>query len=202
MRPQRSAEGRVCHPRHLRHREPASIRLSNSADERGSPPTTPMFSLPVLQLGLSNSAEARGRCATFLVKSKARKVASAQARGGRRHCAGRSEVSRCQTTDAFRSASGTGASRGTEALARWRRAAPRPAVAFLSIIPRRRSVSRIRSLCPGIPRVGWRHHLSRSEAASAALFSRATVCKTAAKASVIFKASCRVVRKCGYFGCS
>jgi hypothetical protein len=38
-------------------------------------------------------------------------------------------------------------------------------------------------------------------AASAAPFSPA-VCKAAAKASVISKAGCRVVRKCGYFGCS
>jgi hypothetical protein len=40
-----------------------------------------------------------------------------------------------------------------------------------------------------------------SRAASAAPFSPA-VCKAAAKASVISKAGCRVVRKCGYFGCS
>jgi hypothetical protein len=40
-----------------------------------------------------------------------------------------------------------------------------------------------------------------SGAASAAPFSPA-VCKAAAKASVISKAGCRVVRKCGYFGCS
>jgi hypothetical protein len=39
-------------------------------------------------------------------------------------------------------------------------------------------------------------------AASAAPFSPAAVCKAAAKASVIAKAGCRVVRKCGYFGCS
>jgi hypothetical protein len=38
-------------------------------------------------------------------------------------------------------------------------------------------------------------------AASAAPFAPA-VCKAAAKASVISKAGCRVVRKCGYFGCS
>jgi len=38
-------------------------------------------------------------------------------------------------------------------------------------------------------------------AASAAPFSPA-VCKAAAKASLITKAGCRVVRKCGYFGCS
>jgi hypothetical protein len=37
--------------------------------------------------------------------------------------------------------------------------------------------------------------------ASAAPFSPA-VCKAAAKTSVISKAGCRVVRKCGYFGCS
>jgi hypothetical protein len=41
-----------------------------------------------------------------------------------------------------------------------------------------------------------------SGAASAAPFSPAAVCKAAAKASVISKAGCRVVRKCGYFGCS
>jgi hypothetical protein len=38
-------------------------------------------------------------------------------------------------------------------------------------------------------------------AASAAPFSPA-VCKAATKASVISKTGCRVVRKCGYFGCS
>jgi hypothetical protein len=38
-------------------------------------------------------------------------------------------------------------------------------------------------------------------AASAAPFSPA-VCKAAAKASVISKARCHVVRKCGPFGCS
>jgi hypothetical protein len=38
-------------------------------------------------------------------------------------------------------------------------------------------------------------------AASAAPFS-AAVCKAAAKASVISQAGCRIVRKCGYFGCS
>jgi hypothetical protein len=41
-----------------------------------------------------------------------------------------------------------------------------------------------------------------SVAASAAPFSPAAVCQAAAKASVISKAGCRVVRKCGYFGCS
>jgi hypothetical protein len=41
-----------------------------------------------------------------------------------------------------------------------------------------------------------------SGAASAAPFSPAAICKAAAKASVISKAGCRVVRKCGYFGCS
>ena len=39
-------------------------------------------------------------------------------------------------------------------------------------------------------------------AASAAPFSSAAVCKAAAKASTVSKAGCRVVRKCGYFGCS
>ena len=38
-------------------------------------------------------------------------------------------------------------------------------------------------------------------AASAAPFS-AAACKAAVKASMITKAGCRVVRKCGYFGCS
>ena len=38
-------------------------------------------------------------------------------------------------------------------------------------------------------------------AVSAAPFSTA-ICKAAAKASMISKAGCRVVRKCGYFGCS
>ena len=38
-------------------------------------------------------------------------------------------------------------------------------------------------------------------AASAAPFS-AAVCKAAAKASMVTKAHCRVVRRCGYFGCS
>jgi hypothetical protein len=38
-------------------------------------------------------------------------------------------------------------------------------------------------------------------AASAAPFSPA-VCKAAAKASMVTKIGCRVVRKCGYFGCS
>jgi hypothetical protein len=44
--------------------------------------------------------------------------------------------------------------------------------------------------------------LAATGAASAAPFSPAAVCKAAAKASVISKAGCRVVRKCGYFGCS
>ena len=39
-------------------------------------------------------------------------------------------------------------------------------------------------------------------AASAASLSPAAVCKAAAKASMITKAGCRVVRKCNYFGCS
>jgi hypothetical protein len=30
----------------------------------------------------------------------------------------------------------------------------------------------------------------------------AAICKAAAQASVIAKAGCRVVRRCGYFGCS
>jgi hypothetical protein len=30
----------------------------------------------------------------------------------------------------------------------------------------------------------------------------ATVCKAAAQASMVTKAGCRVVRRCGYFGCS
>ena len=38
-------------------------------------------------------------------------------------------------------------------------------------------------------------------AASAAPFAGA-VCKAAAKASMVTKAHCRVVRRCGYFGCS
>jgi hypothetical protein len=43
--------------------------------------------------------------------------------------------------------------------------------------------------------------LATTGAASAAPFSPA-VCRAAAKASVISKTGCRVVRKCGYFGCS
>jgi hypothetical protein len=40
-----------------------------------------------------------------------------------------------------------------------------------------------------------------SEAASAAPFSGA-VCKAAGKASLVSKVHCRIVRRCGYFGCS
>jgi hypothetical protein len=43
--------------------------------------------------------------------------------------------------------------------------------------------------------------LGAAGAASAAPFSPA-LCKAAAKASVISKVGCRIVRKCGYFGCS
>ena len=39
-------------------------------------------------------------------------------------------------------------------------------------------------------------------AASAAPLSSAAVCKAATKASLVSKVHCRVVRKCGYFGCS
>jgi len=39
-------------------------------------------------------------------------------------------------------------------------------------------------------------------AASAAPFSPAAICTAAGKASIIAKTGCRVVRKCGYFGCS
>jgi len=39
-------------------------------------------------------------------------------------------------------------------------------------------------------------------AASAAPLSTAAVCKAAGKASLVSKVHCRVVRKCGYFGCS
>jgi hypothetical protein len=39
-------------------------------------------------------------------------------------------------------------------------------------------------------------------AACAAPFSPTAICKAAAKASMISRAGCRVVRKCGYFGCS
>ena len=38
--------------------------------------------------------------------------------------------------------------------------------------------------------------------ASAAPLSAAAVCKAAAKASLVAKVHCRVVRRCGYFGCS
>lgn len=40
-------------------------------------------------------------------------------------------------------------------------------------------------------------------AASAAPFPAAAVCKAAAaKATIVTKAHCRVVRRCGYYGCS
>ena len=39
-------------------------------------------------------------------------------------------------------------------------------------------------------------------AASAAPLSFGAVCKAAGKTSLVSKAHCRVVRKCGYFGCS
>jgi hypothetical protein len=39
-------------------------------------------------------------------------------------------------------------------------------------------------------------------AASAAPLSVGAVCKAAGKTSLVSKAHCRVVRKCGYFGCS
>jgi hypothetical protein len=39
-------------------------------------------------------------------------------------------------------------------------------------------------------------------AASAAPLSAAAVCKAAEKATMISKAHCRVVRRCGQFGCS
>jgi hypothetical protein len=38
--------------------------------------------------------------------------------------------------------------------------------------------------------------------ASAAPPAAGAVCKAAAAASMVSKAHCRVVRKCGYFGCS
>jgi hypothetical protein len=38
--------------------------------------------------------------------------------------------------------------------------------------------------------------------ASAAPLSSGALCKAATKASLVAKAHCRVVRKCGYFGCS
>jgi hypothetical protein len=44
--------------------------------------------------------------------------------------------------------------------------------------------------------------LVASSPASAAPFSSAAVCKAAAKASMVSKAHCRVVRRCGTFGCS
>jgi steroid 5-alpha reductase family enzyme len=40
-----------------------------------------------------------------------------------------------------------------------------------------------------------------SGAASAAPFSGA-ICKAAGKASLVSKVHCRIVRRCGYFGCS
>ena len=39
-------------------------------------------------------------------------------------------------------------------------------------------------------------------AACAAPLASAAVCKAAGKASLVSKAHCRVVRRCGYFGCS
>lgn len=39
-------------------------------------------------------------------------------------------------------------------------------------------------------------------AASAGPFSGAAVCKAAVKATMVTKAHCRVVRRCGTFGCS
>jgi hypothetical protein len=39
-------------------------------------------------------------------------------------------------------------------------------------------------------------------AASAAPLSAGAVCKAAGKTSLVSKVHCRVVRKCGYFGCS
>ena len=39
-------------------------------------------------------------------------------------------------------------------------------------------------------------------AASAAPFPAAAVCKAAGKAALVTKAHCRVVRRCGYYGCS
>jgi hypothetical protein len=38
--------------------------------------------------------------------------------------------------------------------------------------------------------------------ASAAPLAPAAVCKAAVKTSMVSKAHCRVVRRCGYFGCS
>ena len=38
--------------------------------------------------------------------------------------------------------------------------------------------------------------------ASAAPLAPAAVCKAAAKASMVAKVHCRVVRRCSYFGCS
>ena len=38
--------------------------------------------------------------------------------------------------------------------------------------------------------------------APAAPLSSGALCKAATKASLVAKAHCRVVRKCGYFGCS
>jgi hypothetical protein len=37
---------------------------------------------------------------------------------------------------------------------------------------------------------------------SAAPLAAGAICKAAGKASLVSKAHCRVVRKCGYFGCS
>ena len=39
-------------------------------------------------------------------------------------------------------------------------------------------------------------------AASAAPLSAGAICKAAGKASLVSKVHCRVVRRCGYFGCS
>ena len=41
-----------------------------------------------------------------------------------------------------------------------------------------------------------------AETASAAPLSAGAICKAAGKTSLVSKAHCRVVRKCGYFGCS
>jgi hypothetical protein len=39
-------------------------------------------------------------------------------------------------------------------------------------------------------------------AASAAPLSCRAICKAAAKTSLVSKVHCRIVRRCGYFGCS
>ena len=41
-----------------------------------------------------------------------------------------------------------------------------------------------------------------TEAASAAPLSAGAICKAAGKTSLVSKVHCRVVRKCGPFGCS